>query len=237
MSHSLRRLCSTARPSDLAAGALAGQPGLSCSKSARNLWTAHFGSVVPEESDRSSRRGRIDGGELHVRTGKGLQNLHIARPWRHLSKNTLGHCKQGLAGGPQAIAECRESMITHSSSFLSQFALSLSSLVIGYYLGTGRSLFSYRSKAKKATDDDDNQQHHSSFESEDDSIEFKNKKAAMNVFKAGLLEECKLVLLVRTDLKMDKGKIAAQCSHATLACYKNMLTTDPKLLKHWDTIG
>ncbi|KAL2265373.1 hypothetical protein VTJ83DRAFT_6473 [Remersonia thermophila] len=36
-------------------------------------------------------------------------------------------------------------------------------------------------------------------------------------------EECKLVLVVRTDLGMSKGKIAAQCSHATLACYKTLL--------------
>ena len=31
-----------------------------------------------------------------------------------------------------------------------------------------------------------------------------------------LPEECKMVLGVRMDLKMDKGKIAAQCGHATL---------------------
>ena len=38
----------------------------------------------------------------------------------------------------------------------------------------------------------------------------------------GLLEEQKLVLVVRTDLGMTKGKIAAQCSHATLACFKTL---------------
>lgn len=36
-------------------------------------------------------------------------------------------------------------------------------------------------------------------------------------------EEHKLVLVVRTDLGMTKGKIAAQCGHATLACYKQAL--------------
>ncbi|UKZ69278.1 uncharacterized protein TrAtP1_010288 [Trichoderma atroviride] len=40
-------------------------------------------------------------------------------------------------------------------------------------------------------------------------------------------EECKLVLVVRTDLGMTKGKIAAQCSHATLACYKALARADP----------
>eukprot|EP00741_Cyanophora_paradoxa_P007893 tig00001224_g7636.t1 len=33
-------------------------------------------------------------------------------------------------------------------------------------------------------------------------------------------EEYKLVLCVRQDLKMTSGKIAAQCSHATLGAYK-----------------
>ncbi|PSS07164.1 hypothetical protein M430DRAFT_110768 [Amorphotheca resinae ATCC 22711] len=52
-------------------------------------------------------------------------------------------------------------------------------------------------------------------------------------------EECKLVLVVRTDLGMTKGKIAAQCSHATLACYKNFLRNDPKspILRRWERQG
>ncbi|KAF7545749.1 hypothetical protein G7Z17_g8935 [Cylindrodendrum hubeiense] len=55
-------------------------------------------------------------------------------------------------------------------------------------------------------------------------------------------EECKLVLVVRTDLGMTKGKIAAQCSHATLACYKKLLRTsegsaDRKLLARWEKYG
>ena len=33
-------------------------------------------------------------------------------------------------------------------------------------------------------------------------------------------EPMKMVLVVRTDLDMGKGKIAAQCGHATLAAYK-----------------
>lgn len=52
-------------------------------------------------------------------------------------------------------------------------------------------------------------------------------------------EECKLVLVVRTDLGMTKGKIAAQCSHATLACYKSFLRNAPKspILKRWERQG
>ncbi|ODQ56404.1 PTH2-domain-containing protein [Saitoella complicata NRRL Y-17804] len=50
-------------------------------------------------------------------------------------------------------------------------------------------------------------------------------------------EEAKLVLVVRTDLGMTKGKIAAQCSHATLACYKSLLRHNPALLQHWESAG
>ncbi|KAI0181915.1 PTH2-domain-containing protein [Hypoxylon sp. FL1284] len=59
-------------------------------------------------------------------------------------------------------------------------------------------------------------------------------------------EECKLVLVVRTDLGMTKGKIAAQCSHATLACYKALSrsaqrggTSSPaaRLLQRWERRG
>jgi len=36
---------------------------------------------------------------------------------------------------------------------------------------------------------------------------------------------------------MTKGKIAAQCGHATLACYKALMATNPALVKHWERIG
>ncbi|KAG9051584.1 hypothetical protein FS837_004094 [Tulasnella sp. UAMH 9824] len=54
---------------------------------------------------------------------------------------------------------------------------------------------------------------------------------------AGLFEECKMVLVVRSDLGMTKGKIAAQCGHATLACYKALQKSNPALLAHWERIG
>lgn len=53
----------------------------------------------------------------------------------------------------------------------------------------------------------------------------------------GLMEEQKLVLVVRTDLGMTKGKIAAQCSHATLACYKTLQRANPAILRAWESRG
>ncbi|KAH8950674.1 hypothetical protein BDL97_10G097300 [Sphagnum fallax] len=44
----------------------------------------------------------------------------------------------------------------------------------------------------------------------------------------------KMVLAVRNDLKMGKGKVAAQCSHATLGLYKKVFHCAPKALQRWE---
>ncbi|KAL6717654.1 hypothetical protein ACLMJK_005569 [Lecanora helva] len=77
-----------------------------------------------------------------------------------------------------------------------------------------------------------------SSEEEDEDSESERGKVDLKAFE-GNREECKLVLVVRTDLGMGKGKIAAQCSHATLACYKHFLRHDPSsvLLKRWESLG
>ncbi|KAF9600954.1 hypothetical protein IFM89_014660 [Coptis chinensis] len=46
-----------------------------------------------------------------------------------------------------------------------------------------------------------------------------------------------MVLVVKNDLKMGKGKIAAQCSHATLGLYKKLLHRAPKTLNRWEMCG
>ncbi|KXN71807.1 PTH2-domain-containing protein [Conidiobolus coronatus NRRL 28638] len=50
-------------------------------------------------------------------------------------------------------------------------------------------------------------------------------------------EEFKLVLVIRTDLGMTKGKVAAQCSHATLACYKDSMENNEEVLEEWEYNG
>jgi peptidyl-tRNA hydrolase len=47
----------------------------------------------------------------------------------------------------------------------------------------------------------------------------------------------KMILAVRSDLKMGKGKVAAQCSHATLGAYKRALQRTPGAVKYWERIG
>ncbi|CAL7936409.1 unnamed protein product [Xylocopa violacea] len=46
----------------------------------------------------------------------------------------------------------------------------------------------------------------------------------------------KLILVIRTDLKMGKGKVAAQCAHAAVAAYK-AARKYPKVLKAWEECG
>ncbi|KAJ2709960.1 hypothetical protein H4R19_003986 [Coemansia spiralis] len=50
-------------------------------------------------------------------------------------------------------------------------------------------------------------------------------------------EDMKLVLIVRTDLGMSKGKIAAQCSHAALACYKDAMRRAAATVGAWEMSG
>ncbi|KAF9902471.1 hypothetical protein EC991_004847 [Linnemannia zychae] len=50
-------------------------------------------------------------------------------------------------------------------------------------------------------------------------------------------EEYKMVLVIRTDLNMGKGKAAAQCCHATLANYKELNKKSPKTLARWEYFG
>ncbi|KAF7287668.1 putative peptidyl-tRNA hydrolase 2 [Rhynchophorus ferrugineus] len=46
-------------------------------------------------------------------------------------------------------------------------------------------------------------------------------------------DEVRLILGVRNDLKMQKGKVAAQCGHGAMAAYAKTLNTSQKLLKEW----
>ncbi|XP_067033876.1 peptidyl-tRNA hydrolase 2, mitochondrial-like [Acropora muricata] len=49
--------------------------------------------------------------------------------------------------------------------------------------------------------------------------------------------EYKMVLAVRQDLGMGKGKIAAQCCHAAVGLYKQIERRNAKLLHQWDLTG
>ncbi|XP_043861122.1 peptidyl-tRNA hydrolase 2, mitochondrial [Dromiciops gliroides] len=67
-----------------------------------------------------------------------------------------------------------------------------------------------------------------------------NKKSPETETEASILGESgefKMILVVRTDLKMGKGKVAAQCSHAAVSAYKQVQRRNPELLKQWEYCG
>lgn len=46
-----------------------------------------------------------------------------------------------------------------------------------------------------------------------------------------------MVLVVRNDLKMTKGKIAAQCGHGAVDAYQKALRATPVLVSAWERTG
>ncbi len=47
----------------------------------------------------------------------------------------------------------------------------------------------------------------------------------------------KQVIVVRQDLKLSKGKLAAQVAHASLGAYRNALKTHPNIIEEWEYCG
>ncbi|XP_005102446.1 peptidyl-tRNA hydrolase 2, mitochondrial [Aplysia californica] len=47
----------------------------------------------------------------------------------------------------------------------------------------------------------------------------------------------KMILVVRNDLKMGKGKIAAQCSHAAVGAVEKLAYSNMAALRHWQKQG
>ncbi|KAJ7275261.1 PTH2-domain-containing protein [Mycena haematopus] len=108
------------------------------------------------------------------------------------------------------------SVAPHAAALL---VLSLTSIGIGYYVGR---------RSTPSTQETSDQ-----FEEDDD----EPTDGDLGSIKPGLLEPCKMVLIVRTDLKMTPGKISAQCGHATLACYKTLMKRNAQLVRHWERTG
>ncbi|XP_017046647.1 probable peptidyl-tRNA hydrolase 2 [Drosophila ficusphila] len=53
----------------------------------------------------------------------------------------------------------------------------------------------------------------------------------------GFNDNFKMVLVVRNDLKMGKGKIAAQCGHGAVGAYQRAVARTPRLLRAWENCG
>lgn len=49
--------------------------------------------------------------------------------------------------------------------------------------------------------------------------------------------EYKMVLAVRNDLKMGKGKIGAQCGHAAVGAYQKAMASNAAIVQRWESSG
>ncbi|KAI4726610.1 PTH2-domain-containing protein [Aureobasidium sp. EXF-10728] len=124
------------------------------------------------------------------------------------------------------------------------FGASVVAGLAGYFLGTASSIGVFGSNPQQRVVSSTAAQHekeHDGSENEHDNasesdFEDSEDDQEVNGFEDST-EECKLVLVVRTDLGMTKGKIAAQCSHATLACYKTLVRQNSPILKRWEGYG
>ncbi|KAJ6348571.1 hypothetical protein OIU77_006196 [Salix suchowensis] len=114
-------------------------------------------------------------------------------------------------------------------NWLSAMLVGAGCLALGYCFGTRRPSFIFvRLTPKVVKDTKTNPSSHHGNK--------KNKsKEPFEIDKlADILDDFKMVLVVRNDLKMGKGKIAAQCSHATLGLYKKLLKRAPTALNRWE---
>ncbi|KAL4243181.1 peptidyl-tRNA hydrolase [Abortiporus biennis] len=120
-----------------------------------------------------------------------------------------------------------------SSQIATLVALVVASLSVGYALGvqSKKSEVGHEKKLDKPLPEPPTPEEDESDEEEEAA------DGDLSSIKPGYLEQCKLVLVVRSDLGMTTGKIAAQCGHATLACYKALMKSNPQLLKHWERTG
>ncbi|KAI5304535.1 hypothetical protein KEM56_006383 [Ascosphaera pollenicola] len=121
--------------------------------------------------------------------------------------------------------------------------------VTGYFLGKGASIGLFSKPASPQSAEKRDKPDTKNISSEDDNEweeESGSEEEGSDGEDIGDLanfdannEDVKLVLVVRTDLGMTKGKIAAQCSHATLACYKTLVAspTQKSLLSRWEGQG
>lgn len=60
---------------------------------------------------------------------------------------------------------------------------------------------------------------------------------ARYVSKNSVTEPIKMVMVVRPDIRMSSGKLAAQCAHAAVASYAAAKTYDPHMVAMWETTG
>ncbi|KAI3471309.1 hypothetical protein Pfo_027972 [Paulownia fortunei] len=118
-------------------------------------------------------------------------------------------------------------------TWISAFLIGAGCLALGCLIGARHSARAFRlSRASKETEIIDGEKKKNRGKQP---LEVEKLAEILEDFK--MVDDCAQVLVARNDLKMGKGKIAAQCSHATLGLYKKLLNQAPKSLNRWEMCG
>jgi len=104
-----------------------------------------------------------------------------------------------------------------------------------------RYLFSHpkrlKSLSSKQEDQDSTQEKREKDQTEDNEEDEDDEDDEDDENEVDDSEELKLVLVVRIDLKMGPGKVAAQCSHATLDVARKAQNINKNLFRSWEYQG
>ncbi|KAK6463113.1 peptidyl-tRNA hydrolase PTH2-domain-containing protein [Scheffersomyces coipomensis] len=135
------------------------------------------------------------------------------------------------------------------SNIIAIASVAVVSFAAGYYLNQ---VFDYSSNAnhkregyrrlKSSTPSSSEQSTDDSLEDDEDYEDEESDDEGLDIDSTNLNEvpgEVRMTLIVRQDLKMGKGKAAAQCSHATLALYKKITNPqsaayNPDMVNRWE---
>lgn len=118
----------------------------------------------------------------------------------------------------------------------------LVSYAIAYALGAATFFFLFArtaprpssaaiSQQDKKPEDDLNAGGDQEYNEDEDVSDDEDESAVRDNYGGPLAGQYKMVLCVNMGLKMGKGKIAAQCSHATLGAYKRAIRNCPEAVK------
>lgn len=127
-------------------------------------------------------------------------------------------------------------MPQYSSNIPLLFGIAAASLATGYYLGQSMPSLSSHDKVQsvlkrckeKAVEENRNLDQ-SDINDEDDDSQYEDSDDEYEIDSITLNDipgEVRMALVIRQDLQMQKGKIAAQCCHAALSCFR-LIGTDP----------
>lgn len=94
--------------------------------------------------------------------------------------------------------------------------------------GVLTAIFTYKIKGKKKEANEESKKFEHKEEKKEESEEAQVQKQE---------EVYEMALIVRGDLKMGKGKIGAQCGHASLGAYKAAKKKDPAAVDAWEKQG